>query len=290
MNKPTFLFIGPDKTGSSWIFEYLNAHPQCFVPKAKDIYFFDREYHRGISWYKEFFNAAGPEHRAIGELSHDYILSNEVADRIRSDLPNVKLVSVIRNPVERAFSHYLYLKRSGMTTADFSEAIETFPEIIENSRYSVLLPRYIERFPKSQLCFLFFEDLRTRPQFFADQIADFLGVDRTDAQGIGIVRPASRARSIKVARLMKSGAKIARRIGLQNLVGVLKHSSVGRFLYVPIGDSDRQMMTPQDQERLDEIFFDEISWIEKFKKKYPHDVAGGDHVLIGDAEAKDGFA
>lgn len=264
MTQPTFLFIGPDKTGSSWIYEYLDAHPQCFVPEAKDLYFFDREYSRGLKWYERFFAPATSEQTAVGELSHDYILSDEVADRIREDLPGVKLISVIRNPIERTYSHYLYLRRSGLTQDSFSDALAKFPDLVENSRYSVMLERYRDRFPDEQLCFLMFDDLKRRPQVFGNQLTDFLEIERMDAENIGVVRPASRARSYHLARLMKLGAAAARRLGLQNLVGRVKHGALGQALYVPIDKSERERLSAEERAVLEEVFADEFRWLKAF--------------------------
>lgn len=264
MTRPTFLFIGPDKTGSSWIYEYLDAHPQCFVPEAKDLYFFDREYSRGLKWYERFFEPATLEQIAVGELSHDYILSNEAADRIRKDFPDIKLIAVIRNPIDRTYSHYLYLRRSGMTQGSFADALANFPDLLDNSRYSVMLQRYRDRFPEEQLCFLMFDDLRRRPQVFANQLTDFLGIERMGAENIGIVRPASRARSYHLARLMKIGAATARKLGLQNLVGRVKHGALGQSLYVPIDKSERETLSAEDRAMLAEVFAEEFRWIEGF--------------------------
>lgn len=264
MTQPTFLFIGPDKTGSSWIYEYLDAHPQCFVPEAKDLYFFDREYSRGLKWYEKFFAPATSGQTAVGELSHDYILSDEVADRIRRDLPDVKLISVIRNPIDRTYSHYLYLRRSGLTQDSFSDALTKFPDLVENSRYSVMLQRYRDRFPDEQLCFLMFDDLKRRPQVFGNQLTDFLGIERMDAENIGVVRPASRARSYHLARLMKVGAAVARKLGLQNLVGRVKHGALGQSLYVPIDKSERERLSAEDRAVLEEIFAEEFRWLQAF--------------------------
>lgn len=280
MTKPTFLFIGPDKTGSSWIFEYLDAHPQCFVPEAKDLYFFDREYHRGMAWYEKFFAPATAQQRAVGELSHDYILSDEVADRIRTDLPDVRLMAAIRNPVDRSYSHYLYLKRSGMTQGSFREALTKFPDIIENSRYSVMLPRFMDRFPQEQLLFVMFDELRTDPQRFGDRITTFLGIDPLKATDIGVVRPASRARSHHLARLMKIGAAGARRLGLQNLVGRIKHGALGKSLYVPIDKSQKERLSAEDRAMLEVQLAAEFDWIREFTgvelRKHPDGAPSGD--------------
>ena len=61
VTRPNFLFIGPDKTGSSWMFHILSRHPDCFVPVAKDIYFFDRYYSKGMGWYLRHFDASERE-------------------------------------------------------------------------------------------------------------------------------------------------------------------------------------------------------------------------------------
>tara|TARA_R110002020_G_scaffold80747_1_gene201196 strand:- start:8009 stop:8857 length:849 start_codon:yes stop_codon:yes gene_type:complete len=263
MQLPNFLFIGPDKTGSTWIFEYLRQHPQCFIPDAKDIYFFDREYRRGLGWYADFFAPATADQIARGEISHDYILSDETADRIAADLPGVKILLSMRNPRARTVSHYLYLKRSGMTRQPLGEALESFPDLIENSRYSVLVPRYRARFPEDRLCCLFFDDLKTDPNGYARQITDFLGIAPRPAEDVGVVRPASRARSFALARTMKLGAAAARQMGLQNFVGRVKHGALGRSIYVPIDKSSEAMPSPGELARLDEIFAPEIDWAER---------------------------
>ena len=83
--KPNFLFIGPDKTGSSWLYQILRGHPECHVPELKDIYFFDRFYARGLDWYLSLFDSAAPGARAVGELSHDYLFSPAAAERIAKE-------------------------------------------------------------------------------------------------------------------------------------------------------------------------------------------------------------
>jgi hypothetical protein len=269
MTLPNFLFIGPDKTGSSWIFEYLRSHPQCFVPEAKDIYFFDREYHRGLDWYARFFATASPAQLARGELSHDYILSAEVARRIHDDLPGVRLIAAIRDPIDRTFSHYLYMQRSGLTQLPFREALKALPELVENSRYSVMLAPYFELFGQERICCLDFDQLRRDPQAYADRIAGFLGIGPLDASKIGVVRPASRARFFWVARLMKIGAAAARRLSLQNLVGRIKHSGLAQSLYIPIDKTEGPRLSAEDRALLQDIFSDEYRWIATFLKVSP---------------------
>src|SRR5262245_9286020 len=146
MKRPDFLFIGPDKCGSSWLYELLRQHPACFVPVAKDLYFFDRHFARGWEWYQRQFAGAPAGCRAIGELSHDYLFSREAPARIAAGLPGVKLVTILREPVERSFSHYLYLVRTGRTRSPFAQALREFPELTRNSLYAHHLQAWFERF------------------------------------------------------------------------------------------------------------------------------------------------
>lgn len=249
--KPDFLFIGPDKSGSTWLYEAFRRHPEIFVPTVKDIYFFDRYYDRGFPWYEKFFAGAPPAARAVGELSHDYLFSPAAAARIRGDLPGVRLLTSLRDPADRTFSHYLYLRRSGLTRAPFREALDHFPELIRNSRYADHLQAYFDAFPRDRILVLFFEDLARDAEEFAGRVFDFLGVSRVrDAVPASPVLPASRARSYLLARLAKRGATLARALGRPELVGKVKGGVARRLLYAQYRGNERPRLAPDDRARL----------------------------------------
>lgn len=257
--KPTFLFIGPDKSGSTWLYEVLRQHEQCYVPPVKDIYFFDRHYERGLEWYFRFFDPAPPGTLAAGELSHDYLFSPEAAERIAHDLPGVRLMTSLRDPAERAFSHYLYMIRSGRTRLDFASALDRFPELIENSRYHKHLSEYMRRFERDQILVLFFEDLRANAESFARRVFDFLGLPFSEEIDYGRrVLPASRPRSFALARTFRAGAQLARSLGLTRLVGVVKRGPVAELAYVPYGDGERPRLDPEIRARLVEMLRSDI--------------------------------
>lgn len=248
---PSFLFIGPDKTGSSWIHAVLCDHPQCFVPAWKDVYFFDRYYDRGIEWYRALFADAPPHVRVMGELSHDYIISPAAAQRIASDLPGVKLLTSLRDPVERSFSHYLYLVRSGATDASFVEAMTKFPALIDNSRYYKHLSEYFPRFSRRQLGVLFYEELCENPRLFAKQLFDFLELEWCEHIDYERrVRSASRPRNAALARLLKHGANWARSHGCLALVGAVKHGPWVEWLYPAYEQHERPEICDEGREPL----------------------------------------
>lgn len=248
---PTFLFIGADKSGSTWLYEVLRQHPRCFVPRAKDIYFFDRSYDRGLGWYTRFFADAPADAIALGELSHDYLYSSAAAHRIARDLPDVRLLAFLRDPAERCFSEYLHLVRNGFTRKSFARALDDFPEVLEHSRYARHLRPYVEQFGRDRLGVFFFDDLVADPLRLANAVLRFLGLEWIE--GIETQRnpmPAARPRSQAVARVVSEGANVVRRFGLPGVVGRVKTSSWARKLYVPYDAGNRPGLTATDRSRL----------------------------------------
>lgn len=255
MTLPNFLYIGPDKSGSTWMYELLRRHPRVFVPAIKDLYFFDRYYARGLDWYARFFAAAPATAVAIGELSHDYLFSEQAAERIARDLPDVRVISSLRNPVDRTFSHYLYLRSGGLTTLPFWAAMAQIPELTEKSLYHRHLRSYFDRLPRERIGVVFYEDLVKDERAFAERLLGFLGVAWDASVDMpGRTLAASTARNRWLALLAKRGAVLARDVGLTSLVGWIKYSPVRRLLFRPYRADERPRLTADDRSRLWERF------------------------------------
>jgi hypothetical protein len=190
---PNFLVVGAQKSGTTSLHHYLQAHPDIFLPAQKETKFFvhDKYYNKGIEFYdSEYFSERNSE-RAIGEVDPDYLYYEGALPRIAHDLDpaTLKLIFIFRNPVERAFSHYLMTFRRGQEPLTFEEAIEAESVRIseghmENLRYSYITRGYylrqVERFlgcmDRSQMLFLLSEDLETDPSACLRQVYTFLGV------------------------------------------------------------------------------------------------------------------
>lgn len=260
MRRPDFLFIGPDKTGSSWLYEVLRQHPACYVPPAKDIYFFDRYYHFGWSWYGSQFGAVPKQAVAMGELSHDYLFSTEAAARIARDLPAVKLLTILREPAERSFSHYLYMLRNGRTQLSFEQALREFPELLRNSLYGQHLRRYFDLFERRQLGVFFYDELLASPCGLGASILEFLGLP--EQRGIEfdqVVRPASVPRSLLAARIGRRAASGLRELGFPNLVGALKHSRAVQAVYKPYLAGYKPAIDPALHQQLLRYFANDLA-------------------------------
>ena len=143
---PNFLYVGPDKAGSSWLHEVLIKHPDVYLTPAKDLYFFDRYYDRGLAWYAAQFRDARDE-KIVGEVCQDYLFHPEAAARIHETLGPVRVMVSLRDPVERAWSSYLYMRKHGIGPDTFAEALRSRPELLEHGRYATGLDRFLAALP-----------------------------------------------------------------------------------------------------------------------------------------------
>ena len=134
---PNFLVIGSARCGTSWLDENLRQHPEVYLPRDdKEVHFFDNKYHMGIEWYERFFE--GSEAQAIGEVTPSYLYYGHVAGRIKEHVPDVKMIALLRNPAERAYSHYWNIvanhkKRNEPFDMTFEEKLVQNPKLITPS-------------------------------------------------------------------------------------------------------------------------------------------------------------
>jgi hypothetical protein len=261
---PNFVYIGPDKAGSSWLHEVLIRHPQVFMPEAKDLYFFDRYYDRGLAWYLAQFAAAGPHHRVVGEVCQDYLFHPAAPARIEESLGPVRTMVTLRDPADRAFSSYLYALKHGEDRGTFLEALETWPELLEHGRYATHLQRFFERFGRDRTYVGVFDDLVADPQRFIDGLLDWLGIDPMEL-GPDLVEarlPAGQARSLFLARAARRAATFVREHDGANLVGRVKRSPlVQRALYRELAD-DKPVMGQEERTAVQQALADEVAWLD----------------------------
>lgn len=124
---PTFLVVGAKRSGSTSLFNYLLRHRSISGPLApKGSHFFDVNYGRGWWWYRSQFPLPGRQ-RITGEASPYYMFHPLAADRIAAALPHIRLIAILRNPVDRAYSHHQYERARGLEDLPFEQAIDREP-------------------------------------------------------------------------------------------------------------------------------------------------------------------
>ena len=130
---PGFLLIGAQKSGTSSMFSYLKQHPQIVRPIFKELYYFDRHYHRGLNWYGANFPARATIERRNDrhgrphftfEATATYIFDADVPKRIATDIETRKFIVLLRNPVDRAISAYWHARRMGRETRTLDDALK----------------------------------------------------------------------------------------------------------------------------------------------------------------------
>ena len=137
MSLPNYMFIGAAKSATTTFFDILKKHEDIFVPKFKEPHFFniDENYFKGIDWYKKTYFTDINNESVIVDFTPTYLYYKLCAERIFDSLgPNVKFVIILRNPVDRAYSHYNHSKRDGHEVSSFENAVKLENERIEKFR------------------------------------------------------------------------------------------------------------------------------------------------------------
>lgn len=178
---PTFLIIGAMKAGTTSLHQYLRAHPSVFMPEDKEPQFFSEpeRWARGASWYSTLFEPAA-DFPVRGEASTGYTRFPrypEAPARMASLLPDVRLVYLLRDPVERMRSHYRHGVILGREQRPVDEALLGRDGYLDTSRYAMQLRRYLEHFPREQILVVFSEELRRSPMGTLGAVCRFVGAD-----------------------------------------------------------------------------------------------------------------
>jgi hypothetical protein len=231
---PDFLVIGAQKAGTTALYAYLRWHPAVLGPSWKEVSFFDRHYARGEAWYRGHFpnrlrvrlarRRTGLE-PVVGEASPSYLYHPLAPRRVHDLVPDVRLIAILRDPVERAFSHYNHEVALGREPLSFEQAIEAEGERLHGEvermlreptyfshawwnytylgrgRYAEQLERWLEAFPREQLLVLTSEQLSARPAETYADVLRFLGLPphelssfpRLNTREYGAMAPRTRA-------------------------------------------------------------------------------------------------
>jgi hypothetical protein len=195
---PNFFIVGAAKAGTTSLHAYLSSHPQVFMPALKEPHYFaDFDVSpeldnflpviRRRGDYHELFKNSGG-YLAVGEASPSYLCDPAAAERIKSAIPTAKIIVSLRNPVERAYSHYLMDFNRGSETLPFEKALEfdlarlekgwgKSAQYTELGLYANQVESFLRAFGRNQVLVVLFEDLVRDTRETMREIARFLGID-----------------------------------------------------------------------------------------------------------------
>ena len=187
--KPDFIIIGAAKSGTTTLYQYLCRHPQIYMcnPKEPDFFSIDTNYAKGIDWYSSLFENAKPT-QICGEASTTYSRLHQypkTVERIARIIPQVKIIYIMRHPVDRAYSFYIHRFKGSLYKPEhavlnsFEETIEQQKEFIDSSHYYYQIKQYLNFFPRESFLFLLLEDLKQKPGEILDRLLNFINVDNS---------------------------------------------------------------------------------------------------------------
>ncbi|MEM7273457.1 MAG: sulfotransferase [Actinomycetota bacterium] len=274
---PSFFVIGAYRSGTTTLYRLLRQHPGVFLPLKKEPNFFAVDGNPDASdvlreWavldrpsYEALYRDCGPD-QVAGDVSPEYLASPYVAPHLAATVPDARLVAVLRNPIDRAWSDFLLHRRDGNEPCErFADALDQQEartrdgdhragHYIDTGRYADQLRRYHDHFDPSQLQVHTFEDLTADPVGTMGQIFGHIGV-ATDVE-IDPEPPVNASgvpRNPAVASLLKARNHLRPYVNRSMIERV--RPVWERFLS---GQLDRPMLSDQDRARLVELYADEI--------------------------------
>lgn len=181
MTLPNFIVAGAPKSGTSSLVGYLRQHPDIYISQQKELFFFDFNYDKGVEWYRSHFIGA-EGYKAIGEATVWYMRWKTVPERMASVIPDAKLLFVLRNPIDRAYSNWCHEKRDGRHP--LNESFDAFLRrsdrdartIISAGYYDQHLERWLSHFDRSQIWIGLYEDMVKDEVSFLKSMFEFLNV------------------------------------------------------------------------------------------------------------------
>lgn len=189
---PSFLCIGAQKSGTTWLYEMLRHHPDVSFPGGKEVHFWSVHYTKGLDWYKDLFDGPG----VTGDITPAYaILPPRKVAELHALNPNVPIIFFIREPVARAWSlARMNVANMQKTLTKLGEGAQiqdfdlndswfyrnfTLQQAVDRGRYAQTLRRWWKHFDKSQFLIVRFEDIAASPRTVLQRIAAHIGIDAT---------------------------------------------------------------------------------------------------------------
>lgn len=270
MPKPDFLYVGAPKCGSTWLFEALSDHPEVSLYPGKYTHFFKDFYQKGLDWYERQFDDV-EDNVIIGDFETSYMFHDEVIKRISDAYPSIKLVVSLRNPIERDWSAYKFLKSTAQIGKDVSifDAIESAPDFLTLcSSYGSAIERLFKYFDKDQVLILFYDDLKADPQNYMNKVSKFLGIDTKYAPK-NLNKKSYTTKSVRFVflnKLLKVLAWRLRSFGFGVLVMRLKRSLIAKTIIFKNTEKKPIIMSETEQKFLYERNKSEIEKLEDILK------------------------
>ncbi|MCB9964213.1 MAG: sulfotransferase domain-containing protein [Rhodospirillales bacterium] len=248
---PFYLAIGPQRAGTSWLDRYLRYRRDiCLPDKVKEIFFFDRHFHKGLKFYEDHFKVE-PEHKLAMEFTTTSFDCPEAPGRVLKLFgSHIRLLCPLRDPITRSYSLFRHYQRYGMVSGDLRQACEDLPQILTSSHYTEHLERWFDLFPPENIQIIYQETLDANQSSYVRQVCDFLQIpfidipDDLSAKYNSTTKPPSS----HLARWAQSSAEYLRNRGVYGPINFAKRLGVKKLIFGTEGrKADEATMTSEEQ-------------------------------------------
>jgi len=263
---PTFLGIGVPKAGTTWLYDLMAAHPNVYVSaKLKEVHYFDRHFAKGSEWYEGFFPSLrdSPQYAALGEVTPQYLYCQACPQRIAAQLDHPQFILILRNPVKRAWSDYVFKLRIANYRNTFENFLVDFPSALRYGFYLQNIENYLRFFDRDQLLILISEKVFADIKLARKQLAQFLNIDPAlfpETAGMKKANQGYVPRFRTLSAFSTRTLELAVRKEQYWLVNLAKRSGLKRLL--SLQGSQVQPMRAETRKKLQDIYAQEITGLE----------------------------
>lgn len=272
-DRPFVLFMGPQRSGSSWLERYLRSREDVCLPAGvKEVFFFDRDWDKGLLHYVSHFHPKKLQ-KYIAEISTTSFDHPKAPDRVHTMFnQDVQLVCPLRHPIDRSYSLYLHYLRYGIVSGTLQEACKQKPQIITSSYYAENLERWLEFFPLEKIAFTFQEDLEKDQDKYIRDISEIMDIPYVEApESIRAkYNVATVSHSGPIATFAQQGADWLRTNQLYFIINFAKKIGLKRLIFGKEQPDNEGTIIPDD----DYAFLKEKlgSEVEKLEKLFGHPI------------------
>ncbi len=282
---PNFIVIGAGKSGTTTLYDIAKQHPSVFVSEEKELDFFSHHHQNGLEWYQNTHFSGASGYPARGEASPSYLgHSVDAAACMKAAYQErpLRLIAILRNPVDRAYSAYWFWKKYAWENLPFEKAIQaerewfdthpdeaaSFPRrqrnYVYSGRYATLLQPYLECFSRERFQFLLFEDLVADFAGTASQFYEFVGVDPNFKPEHVVKNPSILARNQRLQKSLTDPSDLLRQSVRAALLILpaslrkrwkkgLRKANMVQKKYPPMQESTRHELTAYYREEVEEL-------------------------------------
>ena len=241
---PEYIFIGPHKSGTTWIDHYLRYRGDVALPAlTKETFYFDKLYERGEGWYKAQYGDREPGKRICVEVAPSLLDKPEAAKRVARDLPNVTVICTLRNPIDRGVAHYFHHLKGGERDMGFRAMAKKHPELLSNGMYAKHLAMWVDLLGPDQVKVLRYDLLAQDAAAYCQKIDALLGLPENMPPANVLAARINEDGDPPLRWLARAGRRTAetlRFLGAHRLVNLIRTPGVRRMIYGPPPEGDRR--------------------------------------------------